>query len=202
MSDWSYDAQRRSSGKKTIISRTIMMERQIMQSKESMPPKRGFDLALPLKVIVAAALAIIVSLTLAQVVFRYFFDSPLLWSDELSRLMVVWMTFIGAAVVCWQGKHLSVDVFAVLLPEKVSKVLRIFNQLLAIGFLGVMTWKSFRVVKFENFQDMSILPLPAGTVRLAATVGGILMIIAILARLFASRRFRDTQPDNNEHSMM
>tara|TARA_R110001583_G_scaffold152416_2_gene304319 strand:+ start:71045 stop:71653 length:609 start_codon:yes stop_codon:yes gene_type:complete len=202
MSGWSYDAQRRSSGKKTIISRTIMMERQIMQSKESMPPKRGFDLALPLKVIVAAALAIIVSLTLAQVVFRYFFDSPLLWSDELSRLMVVWMTFIGAAVVCWQGKHLSVDVFAVLLPEKVSKVLRIFNQLLAIGFLGVMTWKSFRVVKFENFQDMSILPLPAGTVRLAATVGGILMIIAILARLFASRRFRDTQPDNNEHSMM
>ena len=173
-----------------------------MQSKESMPPKRGFDLALPLKVIVAAALAIIVSLTLAQVVFRYFFDSPLLWSDELSRLMVVWMTFIGAAVVCWQGKHLSVDVFAVLLPEKVSKVLRIFNQLLAIGFLGVMTWKSFRVVKFENFQDMSILPLPAGTVRLAATVGGILMIIAILARLFASRRFRETQPDNNEHSMM
>lgn len=173
-----------------------------MNSNEPAPPKRPFDYTLPFKFAVAAALALIVTLTLAQVVFRYFFDSPILWSEELSRLTVVWMTFIGAAVVCWQGRHLSVDVLVTHLPKSVQKVLRVFNQLLAVGFLSVLTWKSFRVVKFENFQEMSILPLPAGTVRLAATVGAILMIIAIFSRLFLSRRIHEKQPDNNEQSML
>ena len=173
-----------------------------MQPNEQAPAKRQFDFTLPFKIAVGAALAIIVALTLAQVVLRYFFDSPLLWSDELSRLMVVWMTFIGAAVVCWQGRHLSVDVFVTHLPPGVQKVLRVINQFLALGFLAVLTWKSFRIVKLENFQEMSILPLPAGTVRLAATVGAILMIVAIVSRLFFSRRIHEKQPDNNEHSML
>ena len=116
--------------------------------------------------------------------------------------MVVWMTFIGAAVVCWQGRHLSVDVFVSHLPRGVQRVLRVINQLFALGFLCVLTWKSFRIVKLENFQEMSILPLPAGTVRLAATVGAILMIVAIVSRLFFSRRIHEKQPDNNEHSML
>mgnify|MGYP003147398950 FL=1 len=179
-----------------------MMERLEMQSTEPALPKRRLDLALPLKILTCATLAIIVTLTLAQVVFRYFFDSPLLWSDELSRLLVVWMTFIGAAVVCWQGRHLSVDVFVNLMPEKVRKIIRISNQILALAFLGVMTWKSFRIVNLENFQEMSILPLPAGTVRLAATVGGILMLVVILARLFLSDRLRNVRTENDENSML
>jgi TRAP-type C4-dicarboxylate transport system permease small subunit len=112
------------------------------------------------------------------------------------------MTFIGAAVVCWQGRHLSVDVFVNLMPEKVRKIIRISNQILALAFLGVMTWKSFRIVKLENFQEMSILPLPAGTVRLAATVGGILMLVVILARLFLSDRLRNVRTENDENSML
>lgn len=173
-----------------------------MQPTEPIPEKRRLDLTFPFKVVVATSLAIIVTLTLAQIVFRYFFDSPILWSEELSRLMVVWMTFIGAAVVCWQGRHLSVDVLVVHMPKGVQKVLRIVNQFLALGFLSILMWKSLRIVKFENFQEMSVLPLPAGTVRLAATVGAILMIIALAARLFLSRRIIEKQSDNNEHSML
>ncbi|WP_296993500.1 TRAP transporter small permease [Thalassospira sp. UBA1131] len=173
-----------------------------------MPPtnkaheKRSFDVSLPFKIAVGLALAVILALTLAQVVLRYFFDSPLLWSEELSRLLVVWMTFIGAAVVCWQGRHLSVDVFVVLLPKGARRIVRLINQILALGFLTILTWKSFRIVKLENFQEMSILPLPAGTVRLAATVGAILMIVAIISRIFLSRRLHSKQPDNNDSSML
>lgn len=173
-----------------------------MQPLNKAPDGRPFDIALPLKIAVGFALAVILSLTLAQVILRYFFDSPLLWSEELSRLLVVWMTFIGAAAVCWQGRHLSVDVFVVLLPERVRKFIRLINQFLALGFLTILTWKSFRIVKLENFQEMSILPLPAGTVRLAATVGAILMIIAIVSRIFLSRRLHSKQPDNNNSSML
>jgi len=173
-----------------------------MQLTQKPSERRPVDFALPLKIAVGLALASILLLTLTQVVLRYFFDSPLLWSEELSRLLVVWMTFIGAAVVCWQGRHLSVDVFVVLLPERARNFLRLINQLLALGFLTILTWKSFRIVKLENFQEMSILPFPAGTVRLAATVGAILMIIAIISRIFLSRWLHSKQPDNNKSSML
>ena len=80
------------------------------------------------------------------------------------------------------------------------KGIRILNRFLALGFLAVLTYKSVRVVRLENFQDMGIFPLPQGTVRLAATVGGILMILAILARLLVARRFRSTQSGEHDNS--
>ncbi|MFH1806401.1 MAG: TRAP transporter small permease [Pseudomonadota bacterium] len=173
-----------------------------MQQTESPPPQKAIDLALPFKILVGAALAMIVILTLSQVFFRYFLSSPILWSEELSRLTVVWMTFIGAAVVCWQGRHLAVDVFVARLPTRARLILRRVNQLLAIGFLVIMTYKSFRIVRLESFQDMSVLPLPGGTVRLAATIGGILMIVALLARLFLARRFQSSAKDDYDSSAM
>lgn len=57
------------------------------------------DLALPLRIVVGCAFALIVALTIAQVFFRFALNSPLVWSEELARLLLVWVTFIGAAVV-------------------------------------------------------------------------------------------------------
>lgn len=173
-----------------------------MSQKVPDTPRKRCDPFLPIRVLTGAALALIVILTLAQVFYRYFLDSPILWSEELSRLVVVWMTFIGASAVCWQGRHLAVDVFFNILPDRIRKTIRILNQLLAIGFLAVLTYKSIRIVRLENFQDMSILPLPQGTVRLAATIGGGLMILAILARLFFARRFRASSSDAYDNSTM
>ncbi|WP_316979580.1 TRAP transporter small permease [Shumkonia mesophila] len=154
------------------------------------------DLAGPLRIVVTLGFLAVLAVTLAQVFFRYVLGQPLIWSEELSRLLIVWVAFVGGAVVCWDGRHLNVDVAFNRFPRRLRDVVRIFNIVVALAFLGVLVHASIPIVRFENFQDMSVLPLPAGVVRLAATVGGALMAIAIVARaLYRFRCERRRDPD-------
>lgn len=50
-----------------------------------------------MKLIVATLLAVMTALILLQVFFRYVLNSPLVWAEELARLNMIWMAFLGAA---------------------------------------------------------------------------------------------------------
>jgi TRAP-type transport system small permease protein len=152
-----------------------------------MPHKEPLDIFLPVRWIVSSMLIIVVATTLIQITMRYVFDSPLIWSEELVRFMVVWITFIGASAVCYDGRHLNVEVFFKAAPPRLRAVMRIFNALASLGFLAVLGWHSITLVKIEMMQDMSALPLKIGHIRLAATTGCVLMIAGILARIFYRR---------------
>ncbi|MCE7878778.1 MAG: TRAP transporter small permease, partial [Betaproteobacteria bacterium PRO3] len=45
----------------------------------------------------------------AQVVFRYFLDDPLVWSDELARYLFVWVSFLGWIIAARNRSHLAID---------------------------------------------------------------------------------------------
>jgi TRAP-type C4-dicarboxylate transport system permease small subunit len=153
--------------------------------------RRALDLASPLRIVVGAGFALIVALTIAQVFFRFALDSPLIWSEELARLLLVWITFIGAAVVAWDGTHLNVDVVFARLPERVRRALRWFNMVVALGFCGVMAVSSVRLIRIEAMADMGALGIPFSWVRIPALVGGVLIIALVLARRFYRLRFED-----------
>lgn len=148
---------------------------------------RPVDLALPLRLIVGIAFLTVVLLTLAQIFFRFVLDRPLIWSEELSRLLVVWITFIGAVVVCWDARHLNVDVVLTALPARIRTAIRWVNAVLAIGFCAILVSPTLRLVKIENFAELGALELPSGIVRLPVAIGAVLMIVAIALRLFYRR---------------
>ena len=143
----------------------------------------GRDWALPLRIIVGLAFAAIVFLTIAQIFFRFVLNSPLVWSEELVRLLVVWITFLGAAVICWDGRHLSVDVLFVRLPSGLRRVLRIFNCIVALIFLVVLVWYSLPVVELALHVGIGAMDLPEAVYRVPATVGGVLMIVFVVLRI-------------------
>lgn len=154
----------------------------------------GRDWALPLRVIVGVAFSVIVVLTISQIFFRFVLDSPLVWSEELVRLLVVWMTFIGAAVICWDGGHLSVDVLFVRLPSGARRALRIFNCIVALLFLGALVWFSIPLVELTMHVTIGAMDLPEAAYRVPATIGGCLMIVFVVMRILL-RWPRD--PDND-----
>lgn len=62
-----------------------------------------------LKGVIAAFLAIMVVLVFGNVVLRYAFNSGITVSEELSRWLMVWLTFLGAIVALREHSHLGVD---------------------------------------------------------------------------------------------
>lgn len=62
-----------------------------------------------LNVAMVACLAVMVALVFGNVVMRYAFNSGIALSDELSRWLFVWMTFMGAIVALRERSHLGTD---------------------------------------------------------------------------------------------
>lgn len=159
-------------------------------------PRGAVDLAFPLRILVGAGFGAIVVLTIAQVFFRFALNSPLVWSEELSRLLLVWVTFIGAAVICWDGTLLNVDVIFVRIPMKFRRPLRAFNGAVALVFLAVLAWHSIKMVEIEHITTLGSMDIPASFLRVPATIGGVLMIVFILLRRFYRlRREKAAQGD-------
>jgi len=159
------------------------------------PARKLPDLAWPLRALTAGGLAAIVLLTLAQIFCRFVLDRPLIWSEELIKLILVWITFVGAAVVCWDARHLNVDVLFSRLPYRLRRLVQFLNAAVAIAFLGFLIQPTLLLVKIENMADTGALGVPAGMLRLPVAVGAGLMILFILLRL-ALRRPRRHDPES------
>ncbi len=73
-------------------------------------------------VAMVACLAAMVVLVFGNVVLRYAFNSGIALSDELSRWLFVWMTFMGAVVALHEHGHLGTDFLVARLPTWGKKV--------------------------------------------------------------------------------
>jgi hypothetical protein len=69
-----------------------------------------------LNLFTAASLAVMVVLVFGNVVMRYGFNSGITVSEELSRWLFVWLTFMGAIVAMKDGAHLGSDTLVSRLP--------------------------------------------------------------------------------------
>jgi TRAP-type transport system small permease protein len=85
-----------------------------------------------LKILIALFLAIMVVLVFGNVVLRYAFNSGITVSEEVSRWLFVWLTFLGAIVAMREHAHLGVDSLVKRLPTAGKKFCLILSQLLML----------------------------------------------------------------------
>lgn len=80
----------------------------------------------------AIALAAMVLLVFGNVVLRYAFNSNIAVSDEMSRWLFVWLTFLGAIVALKEHGHLGTDVLISRLPRTGRRVCLLIAQALML----------------------------------------------------------------------
>ena len=85
-----------------------------------------------LKVLIVLFLAIMVVLVFGNVVLRYAFNTGITVSEELSRWLFVWLTFLGAVIAMREHGHLGVDTLVKRLPVTGKKICLIASQLLML----------------------------------------------------------------------
>src|SRR5699024_225552 len=62
----------------------------------------------------------IFAMIIFQVFTRYVLNTPLSWSEELARLMVVWLSLLVVGFLASRNAHIAVDLLAVYLPKKLA----------------------------------------------------------------------------------
>jgi TRAP-type transport system small permease protein len=101
-----------------------------------------------LSLLMVAALALMVMLVFTNVVLRYAFNSGLTLSEELSRWLFVWMTFLGAFVGLREKSHLGTDTLVARLPLVGRKVCFVIAHLLMLFCCWLIlrgSWQQFQI---------------------------------------------------------
>jgi TRAP-type transport system small permease protein len=85
-----------------------------------------------LKIVIVLCLAVMVILVFGNVVLRYGFNLGITVSEEVSRWLFVWLTFLGAIVAMREHGHLGVDTLVKRLPAAGKKIFFVVSQLLML----------------------------------------------------------------------
>lgn len=119
-----------------------------------------------------------------EVFFRYVLNSPLSWTEEIGKLVFVWMVFIGAGIGIRTKGHISMEFLTSRLSFKMQRIFEfiIFLVILAT-LLVILYYGSIRT--YLGFS--SILPaikIPYGFLFLPVPISCFIMIIHISIHLF------------------
>ncbi|MFK8254157.1 TRAP transporter small permease [Ancylobacter terrae] len=148
------------------------------------PLGRAIDLGFRgIEVLLVGLLGVMVVLVFGNVVMRYVFDSGITIADEMSRLLFVWVTFLGAITVMRQKGHLGVDMFVLALPRTGRWLCRIVSDVLSLGcavLLAVGAWDQ-TLLNLGNLLPVS--ELSTAYVYAAAFASGVGLTVLILGDL-------------------
>jgi TRAP-type C4-dicarboxylate transport system permease small subunit len=152
---------------------------------EELPPITSW-LSRLLAVASGCLLAGVFVTVLLQVVMRYFFNDPLTWTDEVTRLQMVWLTFVGAVLAYRLGKDIGVDAledFAnkrglTWLARSAAGTIQLVVLLVALCF----TLAGWQLTLQTMDRDTPALGIPVATFYAAVPAAGVLLLISIAER--------------------
>jgi TRAP-type transport system small permease protein len=121
--------------------------------------------------VMIAVLALMAVIVFATVALRYLTDSSLIWSEEVSRYLMIWLTFLGIGPVFRIGGHIAVDSLHNVLPRGVALVLRAAIFLLIAGFSLWLVRLGGLLVERTWAQTTAVTEVPFGLVSAAVPVG-------------------------------
>lgn len=75
----------------------------------------------------------IVVIVFFEVFSRYLFSNSHGWSDEILRMLLIWITFISLMLVQREDKHLRMEMMYKKFPKKVQFIMNIFGIALSIA---------------------------------------------------------------------
>ena len=97
-------------------------------------------------IICGTTLTLCVILVNVNVIFRYFLNSPIKWTDEVVTSLFVWTVFMGSAYAHRRHAHLGVDIVVNLVKGPSKTVIEVIVEILEILILALLTYISMQYV--------------------------------------------------------
>lgn len=110
-------------------------------------------------------------------------ESPLSWSEELSRYMAVYLTFLGACYGYRKSGLITVEIAITRLTSHKKTALLTFITSVVIAFCYVMIRYGFAIVSRFMGQTSPALHVPMGLIYAVAPICGITMLLFSIERL-------------------
>lgn len=127
--------------------------------------------------ILGALMFALVVIVFWQVVCRFVLRSSSGWTSEISTLIFVWATYLGAALAIRSGSQISMTLIVGKVGRPVKQIIQIIAAIICEIFYGVFTAAGVAaVIKFSATTTAS-LRIPMPWAYGAFVVSGIIMLV-------------------------
>ena len=137
--------------------------------------------------VVVRAICVTALLSMTAVLFlnsigRSVLNVSFVGGPALGRLLVIWLTFLGAYLAVRAGTHITVDIMRRSLPRRLVDRLTIVVGLISAFTCAWVAWlgAAFTWTRFSSGQIDPMLEIPSGLFYLPVPVGSLLMVLAFL----------------------
>lgn len=132
----------------------------------------------------ALLLLTVTVLICAQVLVRYALGGSLVWSEELTRLLFVWMVLVAAV----SAPRMQVDFIVELLPPRLRALQRLLVELLVIGLTVVLIQGAWGMMDLRQFDNYITLGISVRWLYLSLFLAGMAWLIRSVAIVIAQLR--------------
>lgn len=127
--------------------------------------------------IVVSAFALAIVIMSLQIVFRFFFQSPFMWAEEIARLLFVWIVYLGVPVAIKRHANIAVDYFIQYLPQQFNRRLKVILYIIAATFSLIIAYLGMLMIIQNMHMSIRTLPISQAIWYIPIMLGFLMMAI-------------------------
>lgn len=145
-------------------------------------------------------IAFVLFWSLAFIVFlqfftRYILNDSLAWTEEIARYGLMWVVFIGGAMVTRRNTHIAVELMSnVMKPGLPRQILLAAVDFMKLGFLAFLAYVSVTIIDRMGIQRMTVFDLSMSWVYAGVSFGCFLMLLRQAVNVWRNARMGWKKP--------
>jgi TRAP-type C4-dicarboxylate transport system permease small subunit len=150
--------------------------------------------------IAAGVCLVVITIIIPWGVFtRYVLNSAASWPEPMAVLLVIWFSFLSAAICYREHLHIGVAVLPMMLEGKARMAVGWLIEACMMGTNLFMVWWGIKLVNTTWYQSLADFPgFSAGLSYVPIPIGGLVTALFVIERLWTSDLFKE--PDAEELS--
>lgn len=132
--------------------------------------------------------AVMIGTAILGITFRYIMHNPFEWTEELARLLMLWLAFLAISIALRKREHIAIQFVVQKLPYRVSKVLEYCVDLLIAFFLIILIKQGYlmtsRTILTTSTLNISMF-WPYFAVPLAAFISLLQLILNVTKKILS-----------------
>lgn len=149
-------------------------------------------------VVLGGSMALVV---ICGVIARYVMQNPMVWTEEISRALMIWVAFLGISISVRRRSHIGVELIISKLPIPWQRFFKIITDGLTMWFLFVLTVYGIRMVETSTVQIETATGISMSVFFICVPLCGLLAMIQLgVVRLFDLARFGNPNFPFHKHN--
>ena len=132
------------------------------------------------KYIIISIVGLLAVILIAAVFYRYALNNAIAWSEEASKYLMVWLTFLGAPIALRHAAHINIDLLVKLFSPRGRQAFYLVINLVIIATMGILLWKGWAFAELGARQVASSFNLSMVWMYVAVPIGSALTCLVAI----------------------